>query len=449
MKRRNFLITPSALALGAAAGAAATVPGIALAAPSIITPQSRILPRTGKGPRIVICGGGWGGMTAARYLRELIPHSDVVLLERNPTFWSGPMSNKWLIDVVNTDFVNHDMLRPANKYGYQLLQCEVNGFERDKKLVHTSHGVIDYDFLILSGGIRNDYEAWFGNDQRAIDYTRKHFPNAYIPNQEMLALKQKVKDFKGGTLVMTLPPPPHRGPPSPYERACLIAWHIKKNKIPGKILILDPKPKIGPIGIGYKQAFEELYPDIITHVPNARVKEVDPFNKKISTEAGDFKFDDAILMPPHQAADMVWRADLIGRTPDGKPTGWADMNPRLFNARTDENVYFVGDLMGTISDQFGHYPKSGHVANYIGQIVAKNIAQRVAGKEVTLLLPDNLCYMMVNGDPQEEISVKFEYEVDATGKVIQTQIDMDVRTADLVKEDFAWARSKFSDFLAI
>ncbi len=69
MKRRNFLITPSALALGAAAGAAATVPGIALAAPSIITPQSRILPRTGKGPRIVICGGGWGGMTAARYLR--------------------------------------------------------------------------------------------------------------------------------------------------------------------------------------------------------------------------------------------------------------------------------------------------------------------------------------------------------------------------------------------
>ena len=125
------------------------------------------------------------------------------------------------------------------------------------------------------------------------------------------------------------------------------------------------------------------------------------------------------------------------------------MHPRLFNARTDENVYFVGDLMGTISDQFGHYPKSGHVANYIGRIVARNIAERVAGKEVSLLLPDNLCYMMVNGDPQEEISVKFEYEVDATGKVIQTQIDMDVRTHDLVKEDFAWARSKFSDFLAI
>jgi NADPH-dependent 2,4-dienoyl-CoA reductase/sulfur reductase-like enzyme len=448
MQRRHFLMTPPAMALGAAAAAA---PIATLAAPMIMTPQSHILPRTGKGPRIVICGGGWGGLTAARYLRELIPNSDVVLLERNPTFWSGPMSNKWLIDIVNTDFVNRDMLHPANTYGYQLLQTEVTGFERDKKLVRTAHGLVEYDYLILSGGIRNDYEAWFGNDQKAIDYTRKHFPNAYIPNQEMHALKNKIKNFKGGTIVMTLPPPPHRCPPSPYERACLIAWHIKKNKIPGKIVILDPKPKIAPIGVGYKQAFDELYPDIITHVPNARVQEVDPFNKKIKTAAGEFKFDDAILMPPHQAAEMVWWADLIGKDPQtGKPTGWADMDNRYFTAKGDDSVYFVGDLMGAISPQFGHYPKSGHVANYIGKIVAKNIAQRAAGKEVTPLLPDNLCYMMVNGDPQEEISVKFEYEVDAaSGNVHQTQIDMDVRTSDLVKDDFAWINGMFKDFLAV
>ena len=75
MKRRNFLISPPALALGAAAA-----PALALSAPAIISPAARILPREGKGPRIVICGGGWGGLTAARYLRELIPNSDVVVL---------------------------------------------------------------------------------------------------------------------------------------------------------------------------------------------------------------------------------------------------------------------------------------------------------------------------------------------------------------------------------
>lgn len=204
MNRRGFLLATPVLATGTLA-----LSSTGLTAPLAIHGKTQLLPRRGKGPRIVVCGGGWGGMTAARYLRELIPQADVVLLERNPTFWSGPMSNKWLIDIVNTDFLNHDMLAPALKYGYTLVNTEVIGIERDTKTVRTSHGSIDYDYLILSGGIRNAYDAWFGNDVATAEYTRQHFPNAYVPNAEMLSLKHKVKAFKGGTIVMTLPPPPH------------------------------------------------------------------------------------------------------------------------------------------------------------------------------------------------------------------------------------------------
>ncbi|NLJ52165.1 MAG: NAD(P)/FAD-dependent oxidoreductase [Alcaligenaceae bacterium] len=442
MKRRSFLLTPPALALGSL-----VVPSKTIAAPLAIHSDSTLLARRGKGPRVVICGGGWGGMTAARYVQEKLPEADVILLEKNPTFWSGPMSNKWLIDVVNTDFVNHDMLAPANRYGYTLINAEVTGFERDKKIVRTAKGSIDYDYLILAGGIRDNYQAWFGEDREAAEYTRKHFPNAYIPNQEMHNLKNKVKNFKGGTIVMTLPPPPHRCPPSPYERACLMAWYFKTNNIPAKIIILDPKPMIAPITEGYKMAFQELYPDIIQHVPNATVREVDPYNKKIITAAGEFDFDEAILMPPHQASDMVWYADLIVKDENGKLGDWADTDPRLFTANSDEDVYVIGDSVGFISDQFGYYPKSAHVANALAKIVAQNIYERVREKEVVPVLPDNLCYMMVNADPRESIAVFFEYELDATGKVIQTQIDMDVRNADFVQDDLNWIKSKFDDFL--
>lgn len=440
--RRKLITAAPALALGMGLLGRA-----ALAAPAALTPQSVLMPRKGKGPRIVICGGGWGGLTAARHLRELLPESDVIVLERNPIFWSCPMSNKWLIDVVDTAFLTHDLLAPANRHGYSLVQCEITGIERDKKIVRTSKGQVNYDFLILSGGIRNAYDAWFGDDHETAEYTRTHFPSAYIPNAEHLALKDKIHNFKGGTIVMTLPPPPHRCPPSPYERACVMAWHFKTNNIPAKILILDPKPKIAPIGAGYKAAFDELYPDIITHVPNARVKELDPYNKRIMTEAGDFDFDEAILMPPHRASDLVYYADLIGTDAEGKPTGWADMDPRLYLARGDDSVYIVGDSMGPISPHFGHYPKSGHVANYIARIVAGNIAQRVRGEEVVPELPDNLCYMLVNGDPREAISVEFTYEVGADNLVHQTQIDVDVRTPALLEEDFVWIDGMFNDFL--
>lgn len=423
------------------------LPNKAIAAPLAIHSNSTLLARRGKGPRIVICGGGWGGLTAARYLKQKLPEADVILLEKNPTFWSGPMSNKWLIDVVNTDFVNHDMIGVANKYDYTLINVEVTGFERDKKIVRTARGAIDYDYLILAGGIRNNYEAWFGEDREAAEFTRKHFPNAYIPNQEMLTLKEKVKNFKGGTIVMTLPPPPHRCPPSPYERACLMAWYFKKHNIPAKILILDPKPIIAPITEGYKMAFSELYPDIIQHIPNATVQEVDPYNKKIKTAAGEFDFDEAVLMPPHQASDMVWYADLIVKDDKGKLGDWADTDERFFTARDDDDVYVIGDSVGFISDQFGYYPKSAHVANAMAKIVAQNIYERVKEQEVIRVLPDNLCYMMVNAEPRESIAVFFEYELDASGKVIQTQIDMDVRNSDFVEDDLRWIKSKFDDFL--
>jgi len=104
--------------------------------------------------------------------------------------------------------------------------------------------------------------------------------------------------------------------------------------------------------------------------------------------------------------------------------------------------------MGAISPLFGHYPKSGHVANAMGRIVAQYIGLRLADKEVKPILPDNLCYMLVNGEPREAIAVKFEYNLRQDGLIEQHQYDIDLRSADLVEEDFVWAKGLYNDFLS-
>ena len=444
---RQFIAASGALGAGVAASAIAQPPA-ATPLPFLIGSQAAPLLPKATGKRVVVCGGGWGGISAAKHLKKNDPTLDVVVLERNPVFFSCPMSNKWLIDVVDSDFLTFSYLKIAQKYDYRFVQTEVVAFERDKKRVVTAQGWVDYDYLIVGAGIRYNYEVWFGNDRKAAEYTRAHFPAAYIPNAEHYALKQGIRNFQGGDLVMTLPPPPHRCPPSPYERACLIAWHIKKNNIKGKITILDPKPGINPINGGFTEAFETLYKDQITYVPNAVIKEVDPFNKRIKTAVGDFRFDHSVLMAPHQAGDMAWKAGAVGRTADGKATGWADVDPIFLTLRDDKDVYVIGDAVGFVSPQFKFYPKAGHVANYQGRIVARYIADRVAGREPKAQLPDNLCFMMVNASPREDVAVRFRYHLDDKGVIIQEQIDDDLRRDDLVSEDFQWAGRMYEDMFS-
>jgi NADH dehydrogenase FAD-containing subunit len=433
--------------LHAAGGAAlaATLPGCAVP-PAASTASSDLMPK-GRARRVVVLGGGWGGLTAARHLRETAPDLEVVLLERNPVFWSCPLSNKWLVDVVDTQFLVHSYTAPARRWGYTWVQTEVIDIDRARRRVITAQGGIDYDWLIVSAGIRVTYEPWFGNDRAAIAHTVAHYASAYVPSAEHLALKQKIKGFQGGTIVMTLPPPPHRCPPSPYERACLMAADFQRRKVKAKILILDPKPRIAPIGAGYRMAFEDLYPDIIQHVPNAGVRSVDPFNKVVKTAAGDFRFDDAVFMGHHQAADLVWKLGAIGRTADGKPTNWAAVHPEFYNLKDDPQVYVIGDSVGAVSPQFGHYPKSGHVANRQARSVAQYIAQQAKGQAPTPVLIDNLCYMLVNLDPLEAISVQFDYKKGPDGHLVQTQIDDHDRRRKLWDEDLNWYRLMVQDMV--
>lgn len=427
-------------ALSAAPISAFANPLSALIAPSI----PALLPKSTK-RRVVILGGGWGGLTTARHLRETAPDLEIVLLEKNPLFWSCPLSNKWLIDVVDTSFLVHSYTDSARRWGYTYVQTEVMDIDRSKRQVHTAQGYVDYDWLVVSAGIRVTYAPWFGNDRAAIAHTTTHYASAYVPSAEHLALKNKIKGFKGGTIVMTLPPPPHRCPPSPYERACLMANYFQRHKIPTKIVILDPKPRIAPIGLGYKQAFEELYPDTITHVPNAVVKEVDPFKRMVKTAAGDFAFDDAIFMGHHQAADLVWKLGAIGRTAEGKPTNWAAVHPEFYNLKDDPQIFIIGDSVGAVSPQFGHYPKSGHIANRMGRSVARYIAQQAKGEEMTPLLIDNLCYMLVNAEPLEAINVQFDYKKAPEGHLVQTQIDDNDRRPSLWHEDLRWYGTMVSE----
>lgn len=97
------------------------------------------------GGRVVIVGGGWGGLSAARHLRALAPQLDVILIDRRAEFWSQPLSNRWLVGLAREDWLRHDYRRAAQHFGYRFVNAEVAGVDRQSRQVDTSAGSFAYD----------------------------------------------------------------------------------------------------------------------------------------------------------------------------------------------------------------------------------------------------------------------------------------------------------------
>ncbi|HEX5803917.1 MAG TPA: FAD/NAD(P)-binding oxidoreductase, partial [Azospira sp.] len=388
------------LAATAAASIAASLPTLVRAAPALLPPA--------KGRRAVIVGGGWGGLAAARRLRELAPELEVVLLERNADFWSLPLSNRWLADRLDGSLLRHDYARAAQAFGYTFLRGEVVAIDRERRQLRTADGSLDYDWLILAVGIREDYTPWFGDEATPAATARQKFGSAWQAGQPQ-ALKARLDAFAGGDFVITVPPMPYRCPPAPFERACMIATLFRQKSIKARVIVLDPNPMMQ----GFARVFAGPYRERIVYVPQAQLKAVDPFARTLSTDFETFRFDDALLMPPQQAGDLAWQAGLIGRDVNDatKASGWAALDPLSQRSLADPRIFVVGDMVDRASQLFGHYPKTGQMAARQGQIAAAQIAAEAHEKEAPKLLPESTCFVLAGAEPMEMMRIETRYRL--------------------------------------
>lgn len=398
-----------------------------------------LLARGAAKPRVVVIGGGWGGLAAARALRELAPQLEVTLLERNTEFRSQPLSNRWLVGLAPEALLRHDYRQAAQRWGYRFVAAEVAEIDRAARRVATSAGSFGYDWLILSPGIREDFSAWYGADRDAAAFTRRRFVSAFADAGEQVALKARLENFKGGDLVMTIPPMPYRCPPAPYERAGLIAWRMRQRGIKGRLLVLDPNQP----ALGFDRIYRDSHRDWITYLPQARIRSIDPYRRQLTTEFETIDFAEAILAPPQQAADLVWQAGLIAAGSEGKTGAWAAHDPATLQAAGDERVFLAGDVLDRSSPLFGFYPKTGELAAHLGRIAAAQVAARAAGGTAARQLPESTCYVIARPEPLETMRLETTFRWRGDGLI--QQVVRQSYNAQAAGEDIDWARRMFAE----
>ena len=356
----------------------------------------------GANPKVVVIGGGFGGATAAKYVKWFDAGIDVTMIEPNKQYTTCPFSNLYLGGIRSFDSITHNYEAMAAKHGVNVVHDMVTAIDAEKKTVMTKGGAkIKYDRLIVSPGIDFKYELTPGYDAAAAEMV----PHAWKAGKQTQILRAQLEAMKDGGLFVLAPPPnPFRCPPGPYERASMIAHYLKTHKPKSKLLILDSKDKFSKFGL-FREGWKLHYSDIIEWVPaskDGKVREIDAKNKVAITEFEKHKADVLNFIPAQKAGMIASQAGLTNQT------GWCPVEFQTWESTIHKGIHVIGDA--AIATKM---PKSGNAANTQAKVCAAAVVAMLRGGKPGTPTTSNTCYSLVT--PDYGISVTAVYRQTAKG----------------------------------
>lgn len=360
---------------------------------------------SGSAGRVAVVGGGFGGATAAKYIKRRNPLIEVTLIEPSPQFYTCPFSNLYLGGLRDFDAQTHGFDELRN-LGVRVIQDYAQDVDAvGKKLKLATGALIAYDKLVLSPGIDFRWNALSGYDEAAAQLA----PHAWKAGQQTLILKRQLDAMPdGGVFLMVAPANPYRCPPGPYERASMVAYYLKTHKPKSKILILDAKNNFSKQTL-FMDGWKRLYGDMIEWVPankDGNVIRVEAQHLTVETEF-NVKHKASVLnvIPPQAAGLIAQRAGVTNKS------GWVPVQAQTFESSQVPDIFVVGDA--TIAAPM---PKSGFCANAQAKVAAAAIVNALAGKDASTASWANTCYSLVG--PDYGISVAGVYGV-SEGKIVE------------------------------
>lgn len=396
-------------------------------------------PGVGSAGRVVVIGGGYGGATAAKYIKMWSPDIGVTLLERSSEFISCPISNLVLGGSTQLSRITmgYDGLRAR---GVSVVRGEVTVVDAAAKQVRLADGSsLAYDRLIVSPGIDFMYEQIPG--LKGAD-AQNRIPHAWKAGPQTMALRRQLEAMRdGGVFVFHVPMAPYRCPPGPYERVCQVADYFKKAKPRSKIIVLDSNPDIVSKKGLFLQSWNGVYKGMIDYRPNSDLHDVDAKGMTVKLIGGDVKGDVLNVVPAQRAGDIARSAGLITAN-----ERWCGIDWMTYESVAVKGVHVLGDA--TLSAPA--MPKSASMANQHAKACAAAVIALLKGVPVNrnpLLM--NTCYSFVDGKSAMHVTSVHAYD---TGKKTMVPVKGAGGLSDKATElegtyAWGWAKNIWGDAL--
>ena len=333
------------------------------------------------GKKVVIIGGGFGGVAAARTARKLLnKEHTVILVDRlRRTYLSS--SFPWLIIGQRQHRNISRSLGALFQRGINYIQDEVEGIDIGNQIIHTAGNTLHYDYLILATGVEYDWEGVPGSAEAHSFYN--------LENAQQL--RAALRSFNKGRIVISISRLPYKCPPAPYETAMLLDSYFSDRTIRPEIDLHITTPEqtplaiLGPVGTQYLR--QELNRRRITIHTEQNLSHVDPKTQTITFFSREtLKYDLLITIPIHRSPKIIRDAQLI----DG--SGWVNVNPMTLMTEHN-NIFAIGDTNFVSMANGAPIPKSGILATSEGVLVGRNVATQIQGGTQESFAGEGYCFI--------------------------------------------------------
>lgn len=314
--------------------------------------------------KILILGGGFGGVVAAEQLAQhLSDEHQITLVSRTRKFTFYPGLVRLAFGKCDESDISFDLRQAMLNRRINFVEAEVAHFNPEFQRVSISRGEVEgnipYDYLIFALGRRLATECIPGFYEHA-----QHLLNV----NNAIHFGKNLKNFHEGHVVIGYCKDA-RLPVPVFETAFALARQVDERGEQGKVRITLVTP--GALGdefgetasIALRKALAERQIEIRENFAIQRVSDHSVFNGN----GENLSFDLLMLMPPFRGSAAAHYLKEIDAD------GYIKVDSRM-RVNGHSNIYAVGDCVSFDG------PKMGHMAVRQAEVAAKNLVSQINGE---------------------------------------------------------------------
>ncbi len=311
---------------------------------------------------LVILGAGTAGTMMANHLHKKLDRREweisIIDERKEHHYQPGYLFLPFDIYQPSNIIKNVKDFIPSN---VELIQQRIEKIDaKENKIILSEGEIINYDLLIIATGAKiapEEIEGMAGSEWQKSVFDFYTFEGA-------LALRNKLRNWEGGNLVVHITEMPIKCPVAPLEFAFLADAFFEHKKMREKVNITYVTPLSGAFTKPKSTAALEhlLSEKNISIESDFAIAEVNNKEKTIVDYGGkSIPFDLLVTVPTNKGDDLMERSGL------GDELNYVPTNKETLQSQAFKNIFVIGDATNVPAS------KAGSVAHFEAEILTENI----------------------------------------------------------------------------